>query len=61
MEDRMTELEVKVAFQERLLAELDEVIRQLRDEVEQLGTDVGQLRQQGSMAPEDPDQKPPHY
>ena len=43
MEDRLTELEVRVAFQERLIAELDEIVRALRDQVERLEADLARL------------------
>ena len=43
MEDRLVELEVRVAFQERLLAELDDVVRALRAQVERLEADLAQL------------------
>jgi uncharacterized coiled-coil protein SlyX len=43
VEDRLTELEVRVAFQERLIAELDEIVRALRDQVERLEADLSRL------------------
>ena len=43
MEERLIELEVRVAFQERLIAELDEVVRALRTQVERLEADLAQL------------------
>ena len=43
MEDRLIELEVRVAFQERLIADLDEVVRALRAQVERLEADLAQL------------------
>jgi uncharacterized coiled-coil protein SlyX len=43
VEDRLIELEVRVAFQERLIAELDEVVRALRAQVERLEADLAQL------------------
>jgi uncharacterized coiled-coil protein SlyX len=61
-EDRLTELEVKVAFQDKLIADLDEVVRGLRDEIERLVEEVGRLTEviepeRGSVV----DEKPPHY
>ena len=61
MDGRLTDLEVKVAFQEHLLAELDEVIRSMRAQIEELQREVRSLREQQELGPEDPDQKPPHY
>ena len=57
----MTDLEVKVAFQEHLLGELDTVIQQMRAQIEQLQREVRSIREQQELGPEDPDQKPPHY
>ena len=61
MERRMEDLEVKVAFQEHTIAQLDEVVRDLRAEVEQLRREVKEIREQQQLGPEDPDQRPPHY
>jgi uncharacterized coiled-coil protein SlyX len=62
LEGRVTELEIKVAFQERLLADLDEVVRALRTEIEALRTEHGALVDQleahrGPIV----DEKPPHW
>lgn len=60
--DRIEDLEVKVAFQEKGLADLDEVVRRLRDEVEALRTEVDALR--AAVRPgaaETVDEKPPHW
>jgi uncharacterized coiled-coil protein SlyX len=40
VEERLIELEVRVAFQERLIAELDEVVRSLRTQVDRLEADL---------------------
>ena len=58
---RITELEVKVAFQEHQLAELDDVIRQLRDQLDTLTREVSELREQMPETDEEKWQKPPHY
>lgn len=56
------DLEIKVAFQEKLIAELDEVVRGLRDQVDALRDELGQmqehLRVQSAVTV---DEKPPHY
>jgi uncharacterized coiled-coil protein SlyX len=60
--DRIMDLEVKVAFQEKLLAELDAVIRTLRGEVDALREEVEQLH--AGLKPDAQatvDEKPPHY
>ena len=64
MQERITELEVKVAFQEKLIADLDDVIRELREQVDRLERDVRELREQGAGQVEKTtleDDKPPHY
>jgi len=56
------DLEVKVAFQEALIADLDTVIQKLRDRLDQHEVELKELREQG--APEeaaDETQPPPHY
>ncbi len=62
LEARVVELEIKVAFQERLLAELDEVLREVRRELEQVRTDHATLVDQlevhrGTIV----DERPPHW
>lgn len=62
MEKRITDLEVKVAFQEALIAELDEVIRHLQDRLEGHDRELREIREQGEAeAPADENQPPPHY
>lgn len=59
---RITDLEVKVAFQEKLLGELDEVIRSMRDEIDHLRDELRRFEER--LPPEagpTPDEKPPHY
>jgi uncharacterized coiled-coil protein SlyX len=61
-EDRIVDLEIKVAFQEKLIADLDGVVRALRAEVDALREDVAQLH--AALAPhagETVDEKPPHW
>ena len=60
--ERIEALEIKVAFQEHLLAELDDVLRALRDEVERLRRDVGSVKEQvDAMQPAPENAPPPHY
>ncbi len=64
--DRLTEqvidLEVKVAFQEKLLHDLDGVLRELFGEVEALGRAVSTVSEQlAQLQPETTDAPPPHY
>lgn len=73
-EDRVTDLEVRMAFLERTLSDLDEVVRQTADEVVHVRTLLEQLREQvqsGAAAGEAASgdeapsgllyEKPPHY
>lgn len=60
--DRIVELEVRVAFQEKWIAELDEVVRSLRDQLDGLREDLATLTaslesQRGEVV----DEKPPHW
>lgn len=61
-DERITSLEVKLAFQERLLSELDDVIRAMRDEIDTLRDE---MRRISERIPSDIgpiiDEKPPHY
>ena len=59
---RLTDLEVKIAFQDHLIAQLDEIIRGLRDEVDDLKRDLVELKHQVEAGqPEPEDAVPPHY
>ncbi len=59
--DRVTELEIEVAFQEHLLGELDGVLRDLRDQLELLTDRVAQLEATTSVPERLEDSRPPHY
>ena len=62
MEESIVDLEVKVAFQEKWIAELDDVVRALRDEIDELRGEVVRLTDQLAAAgTETPHEKPPHY
>ena len=54
-------LEVKVAFQENLLGELDEVIQLLRRQIELLQREVEELKESREELGDEPYEKPPHY
>ena len=61
-DERMMDLEIKVAFQEKLLADLDGVVQALRAEVDALREEVAQLH--AGIKPDAQatvDEKPPHY
>jgi uncharacterized coiled-coil protein SlyX len=62
MEARVTELEIKVSYLERLIGELDGVIRTMSDELEILRREVARLRALDDADGElPPNEKPPHY
>lgn len=64
---RIEDLEVRYAYLERLLGELDAVVRETADELMRVGRVVHELRRQAeSAASEIPrrsaeEEKPPHY
>ncbi len=64
MEERIVELEVRVAYQDRIIAELDEVLRSFTSQVQELQRELGELREliksdQPEIGPAD--DAPPHY
>ncbi len=65
MENRVVELEVKVAYLERAHDELSEVVRDLFEQVAGLKRQLDTVRDQSSVSSESPrsleDDKPPHY
>jgi SlyX protein len=64
MEDRIVELEIKIAFQDKTLRELDEVVTAYAARLDALTRELEALRQgvDGSAeAAEIVDERPPHY
>ena len=62
MEKRVEELEIKVAFQENTIAELDGVIQRLAYDVGVLQRQLTELREEHASSLEPPiNEKPPHY
>ena len=64
VDDRITELEIKVAYQEDLLDKLNQVIVELRQQLDGLENDIKHLRQQTLVGVEHTgaaDEPPPHY
>ncbi len=64
MEEKITELESRVAFQDRTIRDLDEVVRLFSKRVERLEKRVGELADElqggrGEIGPHD--EQPPHY
>ena len=70
-EQRFEDLEVRLAYQDQMLAELNEVVTDQQARLMQLETLVEALRERlramsesggdGDAAPADADEKPPHY
>ncbi len=64
MEQRILDLEVRIAYQDRLIADLDEVVRAFTARIEALERDLAELRQTILNPPEQigpADEPPPHY
>jgi uncharacterized coiled-coil protein SlyX len=63
LEDRVTELEVRIAYQDQVIAALDEVVREFAARVEQLEKLARDQRVDDAAAElvERPDDPPPHY
>lgn len=62
MQKRLEDLEIKVAFQEHTIAELDGVIQQLAKDIERLARQLRELQEEHAASREPPiNEKPPHY
>lgn len=61
MVDRTEELEIKVAYLEKLVGDLDEVVRHQADQLDRLTRELHEIREE--LAPERSDEPevPPHY
>jgi SlyX protein len=64
MEDRIIELEVRVAYQDKIIADLDDVLRAFTSQVEALRRELVELKErfegdQPDLGPAD--DAPPHY
>lgn len=61
--DRMTDLEVKIAFLEQHLLELDGVVRDLASRLERATNELAELRDApaNSEKPNSGHERPPHY
>lgn len=66
MQDRIMELEVKIAYVENTVAELDTVVRSLGDRLDAMQRDLKTMREQLDEAQQDgplniKEEVPPHY
>lgn len=63
MSDPIVELQVRVAYQDKLIADLEEVVRGFAQRVETLEREMAELRERVADAPEagPHNQPPPHY
>jgi len=62
LEKRIVDLEVRTTYQDKLIAELDEVIREFSTRVESLESLLKDLKDSANAAPIGPaDDPPPHY
>jgi SlyX protein len=64
MEDRIIELEVRLAYQDKLLSDLDEVVQALAKRLEAQERELQQLKEALAEAPNPigpVDETPPHY
>lgn len=62
LEERIVELEVRATYQDMLIVQLDEVVREFAARVETLELQVKELKASMSAEPVGPaDEPPPHY
>lgn len=64
MEDRIVDLEVRLAYQDKIIADLDEVVRAFADRVVKLERELEVVKETlktgvPEVGPQD--EKPPHY
>jgi len=63
IEERVTELEVRLAYQDKAIAALDDVVRDFAARVERLERAARDSRERGAAEAsiDPPDEPPPHY
>lgn len=62
LDERIVELEIRATYQDKLIAQLDEVVREFAARVETLELQVSELKASASEEPIGPqDDPPPHY
>lgn len=63
-EHRLTEIEIRIEYQERLIETLNQVILEMRDEMQLMRRDIQKMKHQldDTQMPLGPaNEKPPHY
>ncbi|TVQ92684.1 MAG: SlyX family protein [Deltaproteobacteria bacterium] len=61
MQRRVEDLEVKVAYLEKLIEDLDEVVRSQADAIDRLARELKELREEVVDVEDEGHQVPPHY
>jgi SlyX protein len=67
MEDRLVELEIRYMHQQRLVAELSDVVYQQQQSLQRIERDIAQIRDQLNLAlpslvrSSEEEEPPPHY
>ena len=59
--ENLTDLEVRVAYQDKIIADLDDVVRTLYSRVEKLEKELRELREGATPAIGPAAEPPPHY
>jgi uncharacterized coiled-coil protein SlyX len=62
LEQRIVDLEIRAAYQDKLIGDLDDVLREFATRIENLESLLRDLRESANAAPiGPPDDPPPHY
>ncbi len=59
--EQLVDLEVKLAYQERLIRELDAMVRVFGERLDKLDRELRELKQTGEVPLGPHNEKPPHY
>lgn len=61
-EQRLVDLEIRAAYQDKVIEQLDEVVREFAERVQALERELGELKKSLDAPPIGPaDEPPPHY
>lgn len=61
LEDKIIDLEIRIAYQDKLIESLDDVVREFSQRVERLERQVVALREGASSQVGPANEPPPHY